>query len=417
MTKSTEKGFSLDEVRGKRPPSQKIRVATRSGGKRGGGGGSSRAARNAMRTSALAGTPQAIVKITGFGKGHAAHVKAHIDYITRHGKEAAKDQGGERHAGKGTGAGIVREWGDSVKTEGKTPKARERERLTMHLAISAPPGTDRATFEKIANDFGERAFEGRRYVYAIHDDKDHPHAHFVVPLRGDDGRKLNPRKEDLQRWREQYAEAAVKRGVQMAATRWYEHRKDRPPLDRSSTVTHRMLARGQVSEKLKADMRSAMTPAPEKMLAAAERIAKRAGVEMPADVRTNVVAARAFLEQHSKKTRGGVLQESATRHRSQAEELRVAGKAALAGLHDKAARMEPVGRVEALRGEIGRVGSGKGAVSPKMAALAASIAKERGLELPDGDFKAVRSFLNQNAEREIPLREKEGSKKGLDFER
>ena len=400
-----DRGFTLDDLTGKKPKGGGSR-ASRGGGGQGGGGGSGRPVRDAMRTGALAGTPQAIVKITGFGKASAAHVKARLDYYTRYGEVEARDEAGERHHGEGTAKAIVNDWGDAVRPEAKTAKARGRERLSMHLMISSPIGTDRAVFAKIAKDFGETAFPGRRYAYAVHNDTEKPHAHFVVPLRGDDGRKMNPRKADLQRWREQFAEVASKRGVHMVATRSYEHRQEKAPLDRSSTVSYRMMARGEVSERHKKDMRAAMRPAPDKMLEAIERIAKRKGIEVPEAARSNVVAARTFLEAHSAKPGQRVVKESAERHLSQAEKLRAAGKAALAGLHEVAGRMEPVGRVEGLRREIGRVGAGKEAVSPRMAALAASIAQERGLEVPKGDFKAVREFLNKNAEREIPLQEK-----------
>jgi len=47
---------------------------------------------------------------------------------------------------------------------------------------------------------------------------EHPHVHLIVNVRGEDGKRLNPRKEDLQRWRETYAEALRDDGIDVTAT-------------------------------------------------------------------------------------------------------------------------------------------------------------------------------------------------------
>ncbi|MEJ6788151.1 hypothetical protein BrevBR_01255 [Brevundimonas sp. BR2-1] len=52
------------------------------------------------------------------------------------------------------------------------------------------------------------------HVFALHDEGRHPHVHLTVRRLGRDGERLNPRKADLQAWREGFARAPrpVQRG-------------------------------------------------------------------------------------------------------------------------------------------------------------------------------------------------------------
>ena len=43
--------------------------------------------------------------------------------------------------------------------------------------------------------------------------------HLIVKVRGEDGKRLNPSKEDVQRWRETYSEALSDNGIDAIATR------------------------------------------------------------------------------------------------------------------------------------------------------------------------------------------------------
>jgi hypothetical protein len=65
----------------------------------------------------------------------------------------------------------------------------------------------------------------------------HPHVHLTVKAAGHDGIRLNPRKPDLQRWREGFAEALREHGIEATTTsrihrttheRWkVQHLRDR----------------------------------------------------------------------------------------------------------------------------------------------------------------------------------------------
>lgn len=80
----------------------------------------------------------------------------------------------------------------------------------------------------------------------------HPHVHLTVKAAGLDGVRLNPRKADLQRWQEGFAEALREHGIEATTTsrihrmtheRWkVQHLRDRTTksnrLDRQKRQTH-----------------------------------------------------------------------------------------------------------------------------------------------------------------------------------
>jgi hypothetical protein len=58
-----------------------------------------------------------------------------------------------------------------------------------------------------------------KYVMVLHDHQANPHVHISVRAESRDGKRLNPRKADLQRWRETFAERLRAWGVDAEATR------------------------------------------------------------------------------------------------------------------------------------------------------------------------------------------------------
>ena len=53
----------------------------------------------------------------------------------------------------------------------------------------------------------------------LHDHQANPHVHFSVRAESKHGKRLNPRKADLHRWRETFAEKLRGHGVEAEATR------------------------------------------------------------------------------------------------------------------------------------------------------------------------------------------------------
>lgn len=166
--------------------------------------------------------PEVMVKITpGVPKG-MRQIKDHLDYISRNGRIDLEDEGGNVFRGKDDLKELREDWaygGFAIPEEGRTREA-------FNIVLSMPEGTDELAVKRAVRDFAAREFEGFQYVMAAHTfdtDPDpkpskHPHVHLSVKARGEDGTRLNPRKADLQRWREGFAEALREHGVEAAAT-------------------------------------------------------------------------------------------------------------------------------------------------------------------------------------------------------
>ena len=157
--------------------------------------------------------PEVMVKVTGSARGFKS-LKEHLAYITRNGKLVAERENGELIAGSRNVRSLAEDWwSDDHKGRGG------RRRDTVNLILSMPAGTDRGAVADAARAFARSAFAGRfDYLMAVHEDTDHPHVHLTVKTYGLQGEYLDPRKGDLQAWREVFAAALRKRGVQAEAT-------------------------------------------------------------------------------------------------------------------------------------------------------------------------------------------------------
>ena len=162
-------------------------------------------------------TPEVMVKITN--KASSAQgigaVRRHLRYISRNGQVDLEDQNGDKISGVDALRDLTKTWqlgGWGI------PDASTR-REVFNILLSMPPGTNRQAVRDAARDFAAIEFgDGRAYVFAAHDDEAHPHVHLSVQVRGPDGRRLNPRHKDLQRWREYFAEQLRTHGVEANAT-------------------------------------------------------------------------------------------------------------------------------------------------------------------------------------------------------
>lgn len=161
--------------------------------------------------------PEVMVKIPnrkGARNGMGA-IRAHLDYISRNGQVELEDQDGNLISGRLEVRDLVRMWRNAGRGIAETSTRRE----AFNVMLSMPPGTDRAAVTDAGRAFAREEFGDQRdYVFAAHDDEAHPHVHIVVLARGYDGRRLNPRKADLQRWRERFARELRDRGVEANAT-------------------------------------------------------------------------------------------------------------------------------------------------------------------------------------------------------
>ncbi len=156
-----------------------------------------------------------MVKITGKTKT-VAHLKSHLEYITRNGELAAETETGAVMDGRQGLRDIQERWADDAELD----SSRRRDGpLSHNMVFSMPPGTDPFAVKDAVRAFAIETFGGAHdYVFVQHLDDEHPHIHLTVRSLGYDGRQLNPRKADLATWREDFAGESRLRGVEAEAT-------------------------------------------------------------------------------------------------------------------------------------------------------------------------------------------------------
>ena len=100
----------------------------------------------------------------------------------------------------------------------RIPEKSER-REAFNIMLSMPRGTDPLVVQRAAREFAQAELAGHRYVMVLHDHQANPHVHLSVRAESRQGKRLNPRKADLQRWRETFAERLRGWGIDAEATR------------------------------------------------------------------------------------------------------------------------------------------------------------------------------------------------------
>ena len=159
--------------------------------------------------------PEVMVKVTGRTR-NGPHLKAHLDYISRNGKLDLEDDQGAQLSGRDDVADLAQDWAAQADLD----RARRTNSPMSHsIILSMPAGTDPQALRLAARAFAREMFEDRfEYVFALHTDADHPHVHLSVRSCGVRGERLNPKKADLEAWRQVFAEVLRERGVEAEAT-------------------------------------------------------------------------------------------------------------------------------------------------------------------------------------------------------
>lgn len=163
--------------------------------------------------------PEVMVKISGGGK-NMQHIKAHMDYISRINDKSKddvelEDEQGNIYLGKDDIDEVRDIW---AKGKIPIPEQGERRKEAFNIVLSMPPGTHRQSVKDAARDFAKSQFSDHQYLFAAHEDEKHPHVHLTVKAVSHKGKRLNPRKRDLQKWREKFAEKLRENGIEANAT-------------------------------------------------------------------------------------------------------------------------------------------------------------------------------------------------------
>ena len=165
------------------------------------------AVRARLEATVLRRAPQVMVKVTGGGRGMGA-IAAHFRYIAKAGRLPFEDDRGVVREGKEALRALTEQWRYGGSEIGETSPRRE----AFNVILSMPRGTDPLIVQRAAREFAKAEFADHRYVMVLHDHQANPHVHLSVRAESKHGKRLNPRKADLQRWRETFAEKLQRLG-------------------------------------------------------------------------------------------------------------------------------------------------------------------------------------------------------------
>lgn len=175
--------------------------------------------------------PEVMVKVTGRTRD-PGHLRAHLDYISRNGELEMEDRDGAVVAGRPAVKELAEDWSAAALADSRR---RANTPFSLSLVLSMPADTDPTTVRDADRAFARAVFADRfDYVFALHTDAQHPHVHLEVRSLGDYGERLNPKKADLDAWRQVFAQALRDRGIEAEATprraRGITRKAERTPL-------------------------------------------------------------------------------------------------------------------------------------------------------------------------------------------
>ena len=172
-------------------------------------------------------------------------IAAHFRYISKNGRLQIEDDRGESIRGAQAVRDLADDWRfsgslipDDVRVHGR--------REAFNIMLSMPRGTDPLAVQRAAREFAKAELAGHKYVMVLHDHQANPHVHISVRAESRVGTRLNPRKADLRRWRETFAEKLRELGIEAEAS---------PQATRGRTWTPRALwqIKAQQNGRLRAD--------------------------------------------------------------------------------------------------------------------------------------------------------------------
>lgn len=195
--------------------------------------------------------PEVLVKVTGRKKG-SRHLAAHLDYIGRHGDIPLETRDGEEITTKDDRQRVSDEWSDPLYwRQGTTVSA-------VAMVFSMPAGTNPETVKQAVREAAERMIgDNHDYLMALHTDTPRPHVHLTVQAEGLNRKRFDPRREDLFRFREAFAEALRSRGVQAEATPRYARGQGRAGTSMALTQLRARIRSGASRQPTEADLRQA----------------------------------------------------------------------------------------------------------------------------------------------------------------
>jgi hypothetical protein len=179
--------------------------------------------RTRIEATVVRRAPQVMVKVTGGGRGMKA-IAAHLRYISKNGRLDIEDGEGNKSRGKEALREVAEEW----RFGGTLIEDLSDRREAFNIMLSMPRGSaDPLIVERAAREFAQAELADHKYVMVLHDHQANPHVHISVRAESRHGKRLNPRKADLHRWRETFAEKLRGWGIDAEASRQATRGRDR----------------------------------------------------------------------------------------------------------------------------------------------------------------------------------------------
>src|SRR3546814_8004209 len=126
------------------------------------------------------------------------------------------------------------------------------------MVFSMPAGTDPETVKQAVRETAERMIgDNHDYLMALHTDTPRPHVHLTVQAEGLNRKRFDPRREDLFRFREAFAEALRSRGVEAEATPRYSRGQGRAGTSMALTQLRSRIRSGASRQPTETDLRQA----------------------------------------------------------------------------------------------------------------------------------------------------------------
>ena len=172
-----------------------------------------RSVRQRIQAIVVRNAPQVMVKVTGGGRGMGA-IAAHLRYISKSGRLPFEDDRGELRQGREALLDLAEQW----RYGGARIPEKSVRREAFNIMLSMPAGTKPEIVRQAAREFAKAELANHRYVMVLHTHQANPHVHLAVRAEGRDGQRLNPRKQDLRRWREVFAEKLRGWGIEAEAS-------------------------------------------------------------------------------------------------------------------------------------------------------------------------------------------------------
>lgn len=167
-----------------------------------------------------AGKAEVVMKFDKTSVKSAHHLQESGRYISRNGKLECEDDQGQVLAGTEAIDERMKSWVEDEELYQQTGAGRPSDRLARRFIVSTPPGTDPEALKKAVRDFTEAEFKskGFEYIWTIHTDKAHPHAHVLIKNRSADGHRLHYSNRELRAMRERFCVIAAQYGIDLNAT-------------------------------------------------------------------------------------------------------------------------------------------------------------------------------------------------------